>query len=124
MPFPHRQISVNHHVQIDRPVAKGGTDTGPMGGELFLASVGGCFMSNLLAAVRAREATVTNAQTLVIGTLEGTPPRFTAIAIAVSAGCDDPDLLDKLIEIAARGCIMVNTLRGLGMPVTVCAGTR
>ena len=32
-----------HAVMIDRPVAKGGTDAGPMGGELFLASVGGCF---------------------------------------------------------------------------------
>ena len=37
---------------IDRPVEKGGTDKGPMGGELFLASIGGCFMSNLLAAIR------------------------------------------------------------------------
>jgi len=29
-----------HRVTIDRPVEKGGGDTGPMGGELFLASVG------------------------------------------------------------------------------------
>ena len=29
-----------HHVLIDRPVEKGGTDRGPMGGDLFLASVG------------------------------------------------------------------------------------
>ena len=31
-----------HQVMIDRPTAKGGTDRGPMGGELFLAAVGGC----------------------------------------------------------------------------------
>ena len=42
-----------HRVTIDRPIEKGGTDAGPMGGELFLASVGGCFMSTLLAAIRA-----------------------------------------------------------------------
>ena len=45
-----------HHVLIDRPVEKGGTDRGPMGGDLFLASVGGCFTSNLLAAIRAVES--------------------------------------------------------------------
>jgi putative redox protein len=38
----------DHQVLIDRPVDKGGADMGPMGGELFLASIGGCFMSNLL----------------------------------------------------------------------------
>src|SRR5579863_9424222 len=43
-----------HRVLIDRPGEKGGADAGPMGGELFLASLGGCFMSNLLAAIRAR----------------------------------------------------------------------
>ena len=30
-----------HHVLIDRPVEKDGADAGPMGGEPFLASVGG-----------------------------------------------------------------------------------
>ena len=33
-----------HKVLVDRPVAKGGADQGPMGGELFLAGLGGCFM--------------------------------------------------------------------------------
>ena len=47
-----------HRLLIDRPVEKGGSGAGPMGGELFLASIGGCFMSNLLAAVRARDARV------------------------------------------------------------------
>jgi putative redox protein len=41
-----------HKVLVDRSAAKGGTDLGPMGGELFLSAVGGCFMSNLLAAFR------------------------------------------------------------------------
>jgi len=50
-----------HQVLIDRPAEKGGADMGPMGGELFLAGVGGCFMSNLLAAIRAREAEISDA---------------------------------------------------------------
>ena len=38
-----------HRVTIDRPSSKGESGMGPMGGELFLAAVAGCFMSNLLA---------------------------------------------------------------------------
>ena len=36
---------------MDRPGPKGGQDKGPMGGEALLMGLGGCFMSNLLAAV-------------------------------------------------------------------------
>ena len=101
-----------HRVAIDRPVEKGGTDQGPMGGELFLAAIGGCFMSTLLAAIKAREAQVSNVHTEVIGTPEGTPPRFSRVELSVSAACEDGQLLQKLVEIADRGCIIVNTLRG------------
>jgi putative redox protein len=97
-----------HRVTVDRPVEKGGSDQGAMGGELFLAAVGGCFMSNLLAAGRAREAGLANTQVTVAGTVEGTPARFVAIGLSVSGEAAD---LDKLVEIADRGCIMMNTLR-------------
>jgi putative redox protein len=56
-----------HHVLIDRPQEKGGADRGPMGGELFLASIGGCFMSNLLAAINARKADISEVRTEVTG---------------------------------------------------------
>jgi len=49
-----------HKTLIDRPAAKGGDDQGPMGGELFLAAIGGCFMSNLLAAIKGREAEISD----------------------------------------------------------------
>ncbi|MEO8130014.1 MAG: OsmC family protein [Bryobacteraceae bacterium] len=101
-----------HGITIDRPTEKGGSNLGPMGGELFLAAIGGCFMSNLLAAINARQAPVSNVQTEVTATLDGTPPRFSQIELNVSADCPDRDLLEKLIEVAERGCIMVNTLRG------------
>jgi putative redox protein len=100
-----------HSVLIDRPKAKAGDDRGPMGGELLLASLGGCFMSNLLAAIAAREAKVANVRTTVAGTLDGAPPRFVAIEATVSADCDDPELLEKLVAIAERSCIVANTLK-------------
>ena len=101
-----------HTVFVDRPAEKGGTDMGPMGGELFLSGVGGCFMSNLLAAIRAREAEISGVRTEVTGTLADSPARFTEIELLVIAESRDPDLLEKLVEIADRGCIMMNTLRG------------
>ncbi len=69
-------------------------------------------MSNLLAAIQARQAPVTDVRTEVTAGMEGTPPRFAQIELLVSAECEDRELLEKLTEIAERGCIMVNTLRG------------
>jgi len=114
-----RQISASaseatlgsHRTLIDRPVAKGGTDAGPMGGQLFLASVGGCFMSNLLAAIKARETPISDVQTEVTGTLGESPARFVALELRVTSEGADPELLQKLVDIADRGCIMMNTLR-------------
>jgi len=102
-----------HNIAIDRPAAKGGTDAGPMGGEIFLAAVGGCFMSTLLAAIRAREAEVANVHIEVTGTLSDTPPRFSIIELNVTAEGRDRERLDHLVEIAGGGCIMMNTLRSV-----------
>ena len=68
-------------------------------------------MSNLLAAFAARGANIANARAAVTGTLDGTPPRFVAVEAAVSADCDDPELLEKLVTIAERSCIVANTLK-------------
>ena len=100
-----------HTFLVDRGVAKGGFDLGPAGGEYMLVSLGGCFTSHLLAAIRAREAAVTNVRVAVTGTLDGTPERFTAFTMDVSAQCADPELARKLITIAGRACQVVNTLR-------------
>jgi putative redox protein len=114
----------SHQVVIDRPAAKGGTDMGPVGGELFLAAVGGCFMSNLLAAINARSVDISDVRTEVIGALAGNPTRFESVQLYVIAPTVDRELLERLVEIADRGCIMMNTLRGkldirvrIGVPV-------
>ena len=101
----------NHQVLIDRPAEKGGTDMGPMGGELSLAAVGGCFMSNLLAAIRARGANISNVTTEVTGSIAESPARFSGLELQITAEGTDQDLLPKLVEIADRGCVMMNTLR-------------
>src|SRR3954451_25072386 len=111
-----------HKVVVDRPLEKGGSGLGPMGGELFLASVGGCFMSNLLAAIRGRELPVSDIRTVVTGTVDGVPARFSAITLRVTAGNGEPEALRKLVEIADRGCIMMNTLRGK-LEVTIHVGS-
>jgi putative redox protein len=111
----------HHRVAIDRPIVKGGTDKGPLGGEYLLVSLGGCFMSNLLAAIRAREASpgnVRNVGITVTATIEGTPDRVTAMAMTVEAAGADRETLEKLVEIAGRGCIVTNTLKQ-ALPITV-----
>ena len=101
----------SHTVLVDRPVAKGGRDLGPAGGEYLLVALGGCFTSHLLAASHARDAAISDVRVHVTGTLDGTPERFSAFALDVSATCNDAALARKLIAIAGRACQVVSTLR-------------
>ncbi|HSH68301.1 MAG TPA: OsmC family protein [Deferrisomatales bacterium] len=101
-----------HRVRVDRPVAKGGSDTGPMGGELLLASIGGCFMSNLIAAATARGVAARDLSVQVAGEVGGTPPRFHRIQLTVSGAGLERSELEKLATIAERGCVVANTLKG------------
>ena len=110
-PSTLRGTARTHSVLIDRPVARGGEDRGPLGGEYLLLALGGCFMSNLLAAIRARGAAVSDLRVTVIGTIETEPDRFTALALTIAATHQDADLMQKLVTIAERSCIVTNTLR-------------
>ncbi len=102
----------SHRVMVDRPEAKGGADRGPMGGELLLAALGGCFASTLFAAVAARQADVRDVEVTIVGTLEEHPSRFSAVAMTVAATTGDADAFERLVTMAERGCIVANTLRG------------
>lgn len=106
-----RGESRGHQVVMDRPEAKGGTNEGMMGGEAVLNGLGGCFMSNLLAAARARDIELSNAKAVVEGDLADAPARFTEIRMTVSAECNPAEELSKLVTIAERGCIAANTLK-------------
>jgi len=100
-----------HSVVIDRPVDKGGNDRGPLGGELLLLSLGGCFLSNLLAAAGSRSAEVSNIRITVTGTVGGVPERFEAMEMRVAAKYSDSEMMRKLVAVAERGCLVTNTLR-------------
>jgi putative redox protein len=113
-----RAVVRSHTMLVDRGVAKGGFDLGPAGGEYQLVALGGCFTSHLLAAIRAREAAMTNVRVAVTGTLDGTPERFTGFTVDVTADCGDPDFARKLITLASRACQVMNTLR-LAVPIEI-----
>jgi putative redox protein len=100
-----------HTVFVDRPTDKGGHDRGPLGGEYLLVSLGGCFLSTLLAAVKTRGADVSNVRVSVAGTIGGVPERFESMAVRVNATYKDKDEMRKLLTIAERGCLVTNTLR-------------
>lgn len=102
----------DHTVCCDRPEAKGGRNQGPMGGEMFLMAFGGCFMSNLLAAVKARNAEVSDLKLDIAAALEETPPRFSAVTLTVSGTHQDREMMEKLVTIAQRGCVINNTIKG------------
>src|SRR5688572_27434581 len=101
----------SHTVFVDRPVEKGGNDRGPLGGEYLLMSLGGCFLSTLLAAIRTREADVSDVRVSVTGTVGGVPERFESMALRVSGKYSDEDLMRKLIALSERGCLVTNTLK-------------
>jgi putative redox protein len=82
-----------------------------MGGKLFLTSIGGCFTSTLLAAINARKVDISKVRTEVTGTIAEAPARVSAVELHVTAK-DPSEQLERLVEVADRGCIMMNTLRG------------
>lgn len=110
-----------HTLLMDRPEEKGGQNKGPLGGETLLMGLGGCFMSNLLAAAKARDIEIANARVGVTGEVEDAPPRYTAIHMKLTADCSAPEELQKLVSMAERGCIASNTL-GNALKLTVECG--
>lgn len=112
----------DHTLVMDRPTEKGGEDQGPMGGETLLAALGGCFMSNLVAAAQAREVDLGEIDLVITGTIGGNPAVFERIDMTVT-GDPGVDALEKLVTIADRGCISTNTLKQ-GLPVKITTQTR
>ncbi len=111
----------NHAIDIDRPEAKGGRDKGAMGGELLLASLGGCFNSNLLAAIRARDLNIDDISIEVTGELAEAPARFSSIDMVVNSTYEDRAEFEKLVLMSERACIVANTLKS-AVDLTVSVG--
>ncbi len=91
-----------------------------MGGELLLAGLGGCFMSNLLAAVAARDVEATDMTLEVTGVLEQHPPRFSSASISISGNYSDKAEIERLADMSEKACISANTLKGaIDLSITV-----
>ena len=73
--------------------------------------LGGCFMSNLLAAAQTREAEVSDLNVELDATLEEAPPHFSAVTMTISGNYPDRQTMEKLVTIAERGCIVANTIK-------------
>lgn len=103
----------SHSVVIDRPEDKGGNDKGPMGGELLLLSLGGCFLSTFLGFVKTdghpldEELVSLN----VTGVLTPAPTRFTEVTVEVTAPAELEGELSKQFLKAERGCIVHNSIK-------------
>ena len=80
--------SGTHSVTIDRPAAKGGSDLGFAGGELFVVGLGGCYMSNLLAAAQGRNIQINAARLNARGVLGEAPVRIVEFILEVELDAD------------------------------------
>ena len=65
----------------------------------------------MLAAAKARDVKISQARADIEGDMADAPTRFSAIRMSVSALCEPPEELEKLVTVAERGCIAANTLR-------------
>lgn len=108
----------SHTLLVDRGTAKGGWDLGPAGGEYLVVALGGCFTSHLAAVNQARQSPMTTIRVAATGTMDGTPERFTAFTLAVTAHCADAQVARKFVTMAGRACQVVNTLRAIA-PVAI-----
>ena len=115
------EAHVREHVLLmDKRPEVGGTNEGPAARETFLASVGGCYMKNVEAAIAARDAEISGVEIEVVGTATRSPNRFVAIDLRVSATYTDRALMEKILLISERGCLLSNTLRNaLDLTVTL-----
>ena len=93
-----------------------------MGGELLLASLGGCFNSNLLAAIRARDLPIIDDIAIeVSGELAEAPARFASIDMVVKSAYEERAEFEKLVLMSERACIVANTLKN-AVDLTVSVG--
>ena len=103
----------NFDVVVDRSIEKGGTGKGLMGGQYLLLGIGGCFCSTFFASAQSRDITVEGLKVIVNATLtDDLPKRFSAVSLSASyTSCSHPGEFKKLLNIAEKGCISVNTAK-------------
>ena len=94
-------------ITADEPARVGGTDTGPMPTEIFLASLASCFALAVAHAARKRGVELPDLAVTVRGEYAGL--KFGRIRVEVHAS-HDPEQLDAFIRRAVSYCYVSNTL--------------
>jgi uncharacterized OsmC-like protein len=97
-----------HEIIVDEPSSAGGTDTGPMPTEVFLASLASCFTLSVYHAARKRSIELPDLSVRARGRYVGL--RFEHLTVEVSSSCPR-DQLQGLIEPAIRYCYVSQTLK-------------
>jgi putative redox protein len=105
-------------LMVDEPARSGGTGTGPMPTEYFLAAMASCYALALAWAAGKRGITLPDLAVTATGTYDG--PRFSRLQLTVT--CDAPaSHVEPLLEPALRVCYVSNTI-ALSPPIEVGLG--
>jgi uncharacterized OsmC-like protein len=97
-----------HEIVVDEPPSAGGTDTGPMPTEVFLASLASCFTLSVYHAARKRSIALPDLEVRASGVYEGL--RFAQLRVDVYSSHPREEL-EQLIEPAIRTCYVSQTLK-------------
>jgi putative redox protein len=92
---------------VDEPESAGGTGTGPMPTEYFLAAIASCYALALRWAADKRGIGLPGLAVTATGTYDG--PRFSRLQLRVAAQVP-AETVSKLIEPALRVCYVSNTV--------------
>jgi putative redox protein len=105
-------------LMVDEPESAGGTGTGPMPTEYFLAAMASCYALALSWSAGKRGIKLPGLAVTATGTYDG--PRFSRLHLLVTADVPAPTI-SKLIEPALRACYVSNTVAA-SPPVEVSIG--
>jgi organic hydroperoxide reductase OsmC/OhrA len=111
----------NHCVIADRPQGRaGGGGGGFNGGQLLALSLGACYCNDLQYAAEALGVEIADLDIEVLIDFGGEPTVAKEIEMRVGVTLADGGDPGALIEQAAAGCTIANTLRA-GVPVRIAA---
>jgi uncharacterized OsmC-like protein len=99
----------DHTVEVDEPVASGGEDAGFMPTELLFAGLASCYALALGHVARKRDIVLPGLRVEVTAERPGRELRYDNFVVSASARVP-AELLEDLLEKAARFCWVSNTL--------------
>jgi uncharacterized OsmC-like protein len=102
-----RVTTAGFDLVVDEPASAGGTGTGPMPTEYFLAAMASCYALALRWSAGKRGMELPGLTVTATGTYDG--PRFSRLQLRVAAEVP-AETISKLIEPALRACYVSNTV--------------